>query len=197
MNEARIRARLAEMPPALQLLAERMAMEIGALSPPPGTVRREASFSIADTPGSMNENELRSHWKPSHAHKKLWQGWFMRAIDGLGLPRPIPRVGPLWAHVTLRFPVRRERDTVDNWLYPVAKRLGDALTGRPARDRAMDVDHRRYVAGWLDRDNAKAWLLTLEIDDELGPPRVTVRFVWDEPIETGSPRPAVAAPSVC
>lgn len=190
MND--IETRLAETPDrALRALWRRAAIELGVLPPPAGTRRVERSFSLPMTPGSMNDNDHRSHWKPGHAEKKEWQGRLMRELHRLDLDRPIRRVGPLWAHVTLQLPVVRERDTIDNWHYPTAKPLGDALTGptwtgygkarRPAH-RAMIYQGARYVGGWLDRDTDDDWTFTLAISDETGPARTTIRLVWDEPL---------------
>jgi hypothetical protein len=173
---------------ALEAALDALPREVGdlfrlsVLPPVPGTVRVKRVTAIDDTPGSMNENELRAHWKGFAAAKKLWQGWFARALHGLDLERPISRTGRLWVHVTLRFPERRTRDIADNFRFLLAKALGDALTGKGRRGRAIFVDHRRYVCGWLLDDGARDWILTVAIDEDLGPHCTTVQLTWDQAV---------------
>lgn len=193
MTVTDVEARLDAMPRgALRELWRRAALELGVLDAPAGTVRVDRSFALHYVPQSMNTNDLRSHWKGFAAAKVELQGLFMRELDRLELPRPFPRVGPVWVHVVLRFPVLRERDTADNFRYLVAKALGDALTGpewvgqgkgRRRAHRSIIFRGARYVAGWLKRDTDRDWILTLEVDEQTGPTRTTVRLVWDQPVQ--------------
>jgi hypothetical protein len=186
---ADIAARIAATPGSLGDLYRRVALELGVLAPPPGTRRVERELVLPYTPRSFNENEVRSHWKGFHEAKTALQDDLVVALHRLEpeLPRPIVSVdhdgepAPVWLHVVLRFPTRRGRDVADNFWMLIAKALGDALTGLPAKDRAREVNRRRYVCGWLVNDGAADRLLFVEIDPNLGPPQTTVRLVWDEP----------------
>lgn len=184
LTAADVEARLAEIRDrSLRELFRRAALELGVIDPPAGTRRVERVVTLDLTPGSMNENALRSHWKGFHPAKKELQGHLMRVLDALedALPRPIPAVEhPVWTHVVLRFPTRRERDAADNFYYLIAKALGDALTGLPASDRKVRVNHRTYTGWWLIEDTAAHRIFTLDIDEDLGPHRTTIRLVWDE-----------------
>lgn len=180
---ADVEARIAATPGSLGALYRQVARELGVLPQPPGTVRRDERFAIDGAPPSMNTNEVRSHWKGEHAAKKEWQGRFARALHGLELDRPIRSVGadgklaPIFAHIVVTVPGGKLADSPNYWI--ASKSLGDAFTGRPAPDRAVNYDHRRYVAGWLDQDDDRHWLHVLEV--RAGPPSVTGRLVWDEP----------------
>jgi hypothetical protein len=180
---ADVEARLAETPGSLGDLSRRLLRDLGVLPPPPGTVCRRARFTIDDAPPTMNTNELRSHWKDAHAVKTEWQGRFARALDALDLDRPIRSVDgagelePVFAHVLVTTPGGKRADSPNLWL--AVKSLGDALTGRPDPDRAIDYDHRTYTAGWLDEDNDRHLLTWLEVLG--GRRRTEVRLTWDEP----------------
>jgi hypothetical protein len=148
---------------------------------------------------SINEVALRS--RSFDRHKVDLQGKLMRELHGLQylLPRPIPSVGengalaPVWAHARLRFPKRAGRD-VENYRTLVSKALGDALTGPftrwvgsgPSR-RLVDADRtllyrgRAYKGRWLEQDTDRHWLLTMDFDPAVGPARLLVWLVWDEP----------------
>lgn len=176
-------------PGSLGDLYRRVLLEVGVIAPPAGTCRVERVVELDYTPRSFNENEIRSHWKGFHEAKTALQDDLVVALHALEpeLPRPIRSVGPdgdpapVWLHVMLRFPTRRDRDAADNFWLLIAKALGDALTGLPAKDRARWVNHRRYVCGWLGNDGAAYRLLFVEIDETPGPHRTTIRLVWNEP----------------
>jgi hypothetical protein len=138
-----------------------------------------AEFTIPHVPPSMNRADVRSHWKGFHNEKRAWQGRFVKALDELDLPRPLPAVGPVRIDVTLTFETCRDRDG-ENYRPVLSKALGDALTG-PMRDpdRAAIIDGARYICGWLRNDTDRDWQLTLQLDDQPGVEATTVRLTWD------------------
>lgn len=137
----------------------------------------ERSFTVMGTPPSMNTNTMRNG-KPSRRVKKEWQARFMRELDRLGLERPIAKTGPLEVEMVLTFPTRRTRDLDNFWVG--GKALGDALTGKALKDRAMLVDGARVVAGWLQDDSPADWRLVLRFAEEKGPNSTVVRLTWQE-----------------
>lgn len=179
----------------------RIGMELGAIPPPPGTVRVERRIVLRLPAETINERTLKG-WG-FDARKVQLQGLFMERFDRLEflLPRPIPSIGhdlehaPIWSHARARFPKRASRRDVENLRTLTAKSLGDAYTGPerrweidantgrrrnvPAR-RRLRVGDRVYVGGWLADDGERDWLFDMDIDVELGPAQIVVRTVWDE-----------------
>lgn len=119
---------------------------------------------IPRTPPSMNTNKIRSHWRGFHTAKKEWQRELEQLFMAVGVPRPIRSEGPVEASVTLRFPMRRRRDS-ENFRPLLSKALGDALVN----------------GGWLTDDTDQDWWLRLSISQEIGSPQTTVELLWDEP----------------
>jgi len=114
---------------------------------------------LDDVPPSINTNNVRSHWRGFHTAKKRWQADLERVLLVSALPRPIP--GLLEARVTLRFPVKRRRDS-ENFRPVLSKALGDALVN----------------GGWLTDDTDQDWLLIVRTDPEVGPRRTTIELSW-------------------
>jgi hypothetical protein len=181
---------------ALGELFRRIGMELGAIPPPAGTQRVQRTVSIPLRAGSINETALKS--RSFDRQKVELQGLLMREFHRLQflLPRPIPSVGhddrraPVWAHVRLRFPRHAQRD-IENFRTLVAKALGDALTGpfwrgtgpnRRRADRTLIFRGAAYTGGWLENDTHHDWILTMDLDEAVGPPRISVALVWDEQV---------------
>jgi hypothetical protein len=135
-----------------------------------------AEFVIPHVPPSMNRADVRSHWKGFHNEKRAWQGRFVKALDELELPRPLPTAhGPVRIDVMLTFPQKRARDG-ENYRPVLSKALGDALTG-PMKDpdRGIIIDGARYICGWLNNDTDRDWRLSLSLAHEPGVEATAVR----------------------
>jgi hypothetical protein len=132
-------------------------------------------FTIPHVPPSMNRNDVRSSWRGFHNEKRAWQGRFVKALDELDLPRPLPTdSGPLRVCVTLTFGLGRNRDS-ENYRPVLGKALGDALSCDE-----MNIDGARYVCGWLLDDTDRDWRLALSINLGAGQDQTHVSLAWGE-----------------
>lgn len=190
-----LRADIPEWAP--EALWTRIGMELGAIPPPAGTVRVQRQIIVPFRVQSMRDVQLKS--RKYATVKTDLQGLYMRELHQLHglLPRPIPSVGengelaPILAHVRIRHAQHGERD-LDNYGIAI-KALGDALVGplwrgqptkgkpRTPANRILMVGDRAYKGGWLDRDTQAHWRWTMDFAETIGPPRIHVVFVWDQP----------------
>lgn len=181
-----IEERVAATPGALGSLWWHAVRDLGILPDTPTMRRRSVTLELPVAPTSMNLNAIRSDWKGFHAAKKSWQGDLMRELHRLDLPRPIPALHALWAHLVVTYP-QPSRQESENRRPVVAKALGDALTGPRHKDPELDrglvypwPSGPRYVGGWLNDDKDADWVLTMAIDPTPGDYRTVVRLTWDE-----------------
>lgn len=136
---------------------------------PPRTWRRDVLL-VAETPPSMNTNQIRSNWRGYHKHKKKWQEEIQTLLMVAGLPRDNQRA---IAGAILRFPKRAARRDGGNFAGLIEKALGDALAYR------LDEPHRRYIP---DDDDAHYSFVGVEFDEEIGD-ALTRIFVFTQPKE--------------
>jgi hypothetical protein len=120
-----------------------------------------AELVLPRTPPSMNNNQIRSHWRGFHIEKKSWQ----EEIGQLLMLARMPRNGErAIAGARMRFPKGGRRDS-GNFKGVVEKALGDALVeGR----YIPDDDDQRYV------------FTGVEFEDERGADQ-TVIVVFTQP----------------
>lgn len=133
------------------------------LRPPAGW--RKVEIDIPRVPPSMNTNEIRSHWRGFHEHKKSWQ----QEIETLLMVERVKRFGyqRAMAGGFMRFPRRVARRDPGNFAGLLNKSLGDALTTFNA---IPDDDAPHYFFGGV------------EIEGETGPPRTRL-WIYLQPKE--------------
>jgi hypothetical protein len=120
-----------------------------------------AELVLPRTPPSMNNNQIRSHWRGFHIEKKSWQEEIGQLLMLARLPRNGERA---IAGARMRFPKGGRRDS-GNFKGVVEKALGDALVeGR----YIPDDDDQRYV------------FTGVEFEDERGADQ-TVIVVFTQP----------------
>jgi hypothetical protein len=120
-----------------------------------------AELVLPRTPPSMNNNQIRSHWRGFHTEKKSWQEEIGQLLMLARLPRNGERA---IAGARMRFPKGGRRDS-GNFKGVVEKALGDALVeGR----YIPDDDDQRYV------------FTGVEFEDERGADQ-TVIVVFTQP----------------
>jgi hypothetical protein len=147
----------------------------------------------------MNTNALRSG-REFAKQKKLWQGWLMRELHGLDIPRPVfakpdpkgPPLGKVHVEVVFSFEHWRGRD-LDNYTFFISKAF-DALVGplwqgqpkkgqkRIPANRAMIVDGARYVGGWLHDDGPEDWELSVRFERSVREDRMDVLLWWEDDV---------------
>lgn len=124
--------------------------------------RRE--ITIDETPPSMNDNTIRSHWRGFHTAKKDWEERIQSELMVARYPFANQRV---IVGARMRFPRKSRRDS-GNFASVLDKALGDALTFSGDRLRP---DRLRYIA---DDTPEFYFFAGVEFEEERGPARTTL-----------------------
>jgi len=120
--------------------------------------------------------------------KIKWRPILTDALNGLYLPKPIPRVPgtPLFVFVSLRFGPRSQSPETPNYEPSVKECVLDVLR----------VSEDPSAQGWIDDDKDDQVWIAVDIMKERGKRGMMVVLEWMEPVDETTPRPFFEPPDI-
>lgn len=153
-----------------------------------------AEFTIPKAPPSNNDDVFKTTAGKMRVAKE-WRELINAELEKLGLPRPIPMVGPLHVFVTARFRVERGQET-PNYYDFIMKRVLDCLRGGHPNYYGLEGEEHAAERARICAEHPVGWIV--DDKDHLVKPSfainrakfkgkegaTTVRLLW-EPASSG------------